>query len=148
MTTFKDRIELLTFGYVRQIQTGVGQYFIIPHDIIQLCLTYFAINVIHSLTYFDTILTGGDLHEKKVSNDHVLLIKNMLNMNTNKNERHILVDSYIQNTFEAFAQNKTQITLDLGQLYEFTNEEIIDLILYPLNRRKQQTEECMRVESD
>ena len=90
-------------------------------------------DIIYALQYLDTMITGGIQGGIKLSANHILVIKTLFDNILGKMTKPTL-DTYICDTFEAFRNNKKQIILHLYLLQRDANKEILDLIMYPLEK--------------
>ena len=91
-------------------------------------------DIIYALQYLDTLITGGQQEVIKLSANQISVIKTLFDNILGKITMTTL-DTYICDTFEAFRNNKKQIVLDLWSL-EYANKEILDLIMFPLKKRR------------
>ena len=90
-------------------------------------------DIIYALAYLDTILTGGEQYNVKVSASDISVMKHLFNSHLNQTSV-VKFDSYICDTFAAFIQSKQQISLDLYELYR-ANSEIRELLMYEMDEK-------------
>ena len=88
---------------------------------------------IKALCYLDASLTGASMGELDVGKKDIIIISSLFAWikggYTDKK-----LDEYIYKTFQAFINNKKQITIALDALSYAKNKDMIDLILYSLGK--------------
>eukprot|EP01084_Bolivina_argentea_P271770 462515_1 len=103
----------------------------------------------HSLYYFDNMITGGNFTNMKIKTAHTEIIKCLINHTLGKQITK-KIDPYIYSTFECFCQSKQQIALDLYQLKK-ADEKMRNLIMYSMDECvhfRVYKEEKARVDTD
>ena len=99
--------------------------------------------ITQTLYCFDAILSNADIDPEiwsKIVSSEVNILRHLIsNYLNNNNDYKKIVDSYIYNTFHAFITNKKEIKIDINEMvYSSVNKEMIDLIMNPLEKDKEE----------
>eukprot|EP01083_Nonionella_stella_P101748 288722_1 len=86
---------------------------------------------VRAVYYLDAMLTGSSGIKKLPKCDTNNVYISSLLSGSKKDER---IDQYIYDSFEGYLKHKKQIILDLYYLYDYADQNILDLIMYPLEQ--------------
>ena len=100
------------------------------------------------LHYLDVILTGGNAEDLQlddsVDNMIGILLENELDFNS---QNMLQFDPFIISTFKSFIEHKTQIVLDMYQLWKVKNKKMVKLLMNVMDKRNPK-DEILRNELD